>query len=184
MVGLVAGAAATAVTDRVEVLVGRLTPRSKQLKEPEIPEGSSSGSAARMVLDSLGQTPRQETLRATKTIIHYGLGVGWGPLYCLLRRRSTLSPLAAGAAAGAALSLVIDELANGVLGITPPPQEFPASAHLRGLMTHLAWGITAAAVAETSFRLLRDDRSASSRVPVRARVLHEPSAHQDGGRQR
>jgi uncharacterized membrane protein YagU involved in acid resistance len=155
-VGTVAGFFATLATDRVEALLIRMTPDSELAREPEIPEGSSSGSAARMLLERLGLKPHGRSHRATKAVVHYGLGAAWGPLYCLCRRRAEMHPIAAGALAGTSLALIVDELMNSTLGTTPPSTEFPASSHVRGLVTHLIWGVVAAAVAESLYRMTDD----------------------------
>jgi uncharacterized membrane protein YagU involved in acid resistance len=155
-VGAIAGMLATLVTDRCEGVLTRLTPDSELEKEPDISQGSSSGSAARMLLQQFGLPATGRPHALTKRLIHYGLGVAWGPLYCLGRRRGGLHPVVAGAVAGTSLSLIVDEFMNTVLGTTPPSTEFPASAHLRGLVTHVIWGMAAAAAAEAMFRLTDD----------------------------
>jgi uncharacterized membrane protein YagU involved in acid resistance len=155
-IGCIAGIVATLVTGPVRVLLGRLTPAAERAKEPPIPEGTSSGSAARMLLETLGQDPHQQAIRRTRAVLHYGLGAAWGPFYCVARRRGGMTPLLAGATAGASLSLVVDEIVNSVLGTTPPSAAFPLSAHLRGLATHLVWGAAAAVTAEMLYRGLND----------------------------
>jgi hypothetical protein len=41
-----------------------------------------------------------------------------------------------------AMSLLVDEAANALLGLTPPPGQFPLAAHLRGFAAHLVYGTT------------------------------------------
>ncbi len=80
--------------------------------------------------------------------------MGWGVSYALLRRQSRIRPLSAGIASGMSLSLLVDETASPLLGITPPNRAYPASAHLRGFIVHLVYGLTIAFTAEGLNRLL------------------------------
>src|SRR5918993_1923991 len=96
--------------------------------------------------------------------VHYAVGIAWGPVYCLLRRRGGMRPLGAGLLAGAALSLVVDEGLAPALGLTAPNRAYPAATHVRGFLAHLAWGAAAALAAEAIYRL-------TGTAPVRAGPL-------------
>jgi uncharacterized membrane protein YagU involved in acid resistance len=151
VIGAVGGAVATVVAGHAQSVLARMTPSSAKAREPDTPEGSSARAAARMLLTKIGHEPREQTLEAARGMIHYGLGAAWGPLYCVARRRGGMTPLAAGITTGTSLALIMDEFVNSVLGTTAPCREYPASAHVRGLLTHLVWGITAAATAEVLY---------------------------------
>jgi uncharacterized membrane protein YagU involved in acid resistance len=155
VIGAVAGFTATLVADRAAPLLHRLTPEREKAREPAIPEGSSSGAAARLLCEKFGYAPSAAALELTRRTLHYGLGMGWGPVYCFARQRLGLPPAIAGILAGTSLSLCVDEMLNSLLGTTPPSHHFPLSAHLRGLLTHLVWGSVAAAVAEMLYGLER-----------------------------
>ena len=86
-------------------------------------------------------------------VVHYGLGLTWGPVYGLLRRHGRVRPLPAGFTTGAAMSLVMDEMLVPALGLSPPNRAFPAATHLRGFLNHLAYGAAAALTAELVYRL-------------------------------
>lgn len=86
-------------------------------------------------------------------VFHYGLAVSWAPIYALLRRRTSLAPVEAGLAAGAAMSLLVDEGMTPALGFSAPNRAYPLSTHLRGFVAHLAFGLGVAAVTETVWRL-------------------------------
>jgi uncharacterized membrane protein YagU involved in acid resistance len=155
LIGAVAGFVATAVTDQVERMLIQMTPPAARAREPEIPGGSSAKSTASLLCRTIGFEPSERALQRIKSTIHYGLGTAWGPLYCLARRRTGMTPGAAGLTVGMALSLLVDNLLNTVLGTTPPPHRFPPSAHLRGFLTHVVWGVAAAATAEALNRIER-----------------------------
>lgn len=65
-----------------------------------------------------------------------------------------MRPLWAGAATGRSMALIIDEVANPVLGITAPPQAYPVVIRLRGLAGHLVYGLSVAALVETGLKVL------------------------------
>lgn len=161
--GVIGGIVATQVNDFVEKVFWHATPEREKAREPETPDGSSADAAARMLLECAEDEPSDAQHKALKKIIHFGLGAGWGPLYCWLRRNTRMSPTAAGIASGVALSLIVDEALNPALRITPPPHAYPASSHVRGLVTHAVWGLVCGAVAEPLRRKLR---SSSRKQPV------------------
>lgn len=43
---------------------------------------------------------------------------------------------------GTGFYLLVDEIGNPALGLTPGPGAFPWQAHARGLVAHLAFGVT------------------------------------------
>jgi hypothetical protein len=88
-------------------------------------------------------------------VFHYGLAVSWAPTYALLRRHTGLGPVAAGLASGAAMSALVDEGLTPALGFSAPNRAYPAAAHRRGLVAHLAFGLAVAAVTEAGWRVLR-----------------------------
>jgi uncharacterized membrane protein YagU involved in acid resistance len=73
-------------------------------------------------------------------------------LYGVLRKKYPVISKFAGAPFGALFFLIGDELINTAFKITPPPQKFPADAHVRGLAGHLAF----TAAAEGTSKLLID----------------------------
>jgi uncharacterized membrane protein YagU involved in acid resistance len=92
-------------------------------------------------------------LRPVAKAVHHGLGMAWGPVYCLLRPPWRHAPPRRGLVAGAALSLVVDEGLTPALGLSAPNRAYPAATHLRGFLAHLVWGAAAALAAEALYRL-------------------------------
>lgn len=154
--GVVGGIVATHVNDYVEKVFWELTPETEKAREPETEDDSSAESAARMLLECVEDSPPEDEVEIAKMGVHYGLGAAWGPLYCWLRRHGGMSPLATSVTSGTALSLLVDETLNPVLGITLPNEAYPESAHVRGVMTHVIWGLVCGATAETLRRQLCD----------------------------
>ena len=153
-VGLIAGLVATWATDLAQGPLRRATPEGSKRREAQVSPGpSSSHVAARRIADRLGRPANDRRLRPVARAVHHGLGLAWGPVYCLLRRRGGMRPLGAGLAAGAALSLVVDEGLTPALGLSAPNRAYPVATHVRGLLAHLVWGAAAALAAEAIYRL-------------------------------
>jgi len=84
-----------------------------------------------------------EGLRPTaENAIHYGLGIGPGVLYALLRRRIPVLQTGRGLLLGLLLFIINDEFLNTALGLSGLPEAYPPSTHLRGLVGHLVLGTT------------------------------------------
>lgn len=86
---------------------------------------------------------------------HYAMGTALVPGYVLLRRRVGLRPLTAGLALGLSVSVLVDELANPLLGSAAPPQDYPLASHVRGLVGHVAFGLAVPALFEGTAAVLR-----------------------------
>ena len=151
-VGLLAGLIATKATDLAQGPLRRATPEGVRRREERVSPGpSSSQVAARRIAEHLGRPLDEWRLRPVARAVHHGLGMAWGPVYCLLRRHGGMRPLAAGLAAGAALSLVVDTGLTPALGLSAPNRAYPVATHLRGFLAHLVWGAAAALAAEAIY---------------------------------
>jgi uncharacterized membrane protein YagU involved in acid resistance len=167
-VGLLAGFVATKVTDLAQGPLRRATPDSAKRREARVSPGpSSSQVAARKVAERLRRPMEDRRLRSVAKAMHHGLGMAWGLVYCALRRRGGMPPLAAGLVAGAALSLVVDEGLTPALGFSAPNRAYPVATHVRGFLAHLVWGAAAALAAEAIYRL-------TGTAPGRAGPLARP----------
>ncbi len=110
--------------------------------------------AAERTAPLLGVQLSEQALDKAALAFHYGLAVSWAPTYALLRRRTSLRPLAAGLASGAAMSLIVDEGLTPALGLSARNSAYPLSTHVRGVVAHLVFGLAVAAVTETAWTLL------------------------------
>ncbi len=74
--------------------------------------------------------------------VHYGYGIAWGAAFALAARAyGPRAPVATGAAFGAALWLLSDEVLVPLLHFSRPPTRYPPSMHLKGLAAHLVYGV-------------------------------------------
>jgi uncharacterized membrane protein YagU involved in acid resistance len=82
--------------------------------------------------------------------IHWGLGIGAGAVYAVLRRRFHALGRTAGLSFGTAFWALVDEGLVPALGLTPGPRAFPWQTHARGFAGHLTFGT----VTDGTLRLL------------------------------
>ncbi|HEV2088068.1 MAG TPA: DUF1440 domain-containing protein [Cryptosporangiaceae bacterium] len=149
----VAGYGATKVMSKATTLLYERQSEEAKKKEQQVSYGVAYTVAATKAAKLVGVELSEQAASKAGTLLHYGLGLGWAPLYLLLRKRG-VSPFGAGVAAGLSMSLIVDEVANPLLGLTPPPQAYPVATHLRGLAGHLVYGLSLAAMAEATWKLL------------------------------
>lgn len=148
-VGLLAGWAATQVTNLAQRPLRRATPESVDRQEEAVrPGASSSLVAARKLARGLDIPPSQGRDERWGEAIHLAVGLGWGPVYGLLRRYGGLRPTGAALVSGSAMSLILDEALVPALGLSAPCHRYPAFTRVRGFVAHLVYGAAVAVAAE------------------------------------
>jgi hypothetical protein len=142
--GAIAGAAATWVMDLVTT--GVAAGDSKADKKREKAAQANGKSSVENLLELIEATTGMQVDEAARPMalqaLHYALGAGPGAAYGALRGRMPLIGAGRGLLFGAALFAVNDEYVNTALGLSGPPEAYPTSSHLRGLIGHLALGVT------------------------------------------
>ena len=109
---------------------------------------------SRKLTENVLRTPvSDETRMRLGSAIHRSYGMFWGGLYGVLHDRVPFFAKAAGLPFAVAFTLIGDEFMNTVMGLTPPPQEFPKEVHIRGAVAHYAYTATADDVFRTLDRL-------------------------------
>lgn len=144
--GAVAGAAATWIMGNVTTfLYEREDEQARRREDRARGEKTAYEVAAEKAAGLTGRQLSEEERKKLGTAIHWATGIGAGALYGVLRRRlggrGLVSDLATGAAFGAAVWLLLDEVGNVALGLTPGPTAFPWQTHARGLAGHLVLGL-------------------------------------------
>jgi uncharacterized membrane protein YagU involved in acid resistance len=99
---------------------------------------------------AVGTKPSEERREQLATALHWGLGIGAGAAYALLRRRFRALSRGSGLGVGTAFWAAVDQGLVPALGLTPGPRAFPWQAHARGLAGHLTFGT----VTDRTLRLL------------------------------
>jgi hypothetical protein len=120
-------------------------------REEAVRPGPPYRVAAQKTAELLALDLSESALDKAALIFHYGLAVSWAPAYALLRRCTRLGPVAAGLASGAAMRAIVDEGITPALAFSAPNRAYPAAAHVRGALSHLAFGLAAAAVFEAAW---------------------------------
>src|SRR3954454_21921686 len=105
-IGCVSGLVATKVYGLVQEALYRPMPRDVKRQEEKVRPGPSSQVAASRMAESLGCPLDEQERELAGRTLHYGVGIGWGPVYGLLRRHGGMP---AGALTGAFLWLILDE---------------------------------------------------------------------------
>ncbi len=150
----IAGYLATKVMEPVSSKLYELESEVDRAREDAVRPGPPYRIAAERTAALLNVQLADHALDKAALAFHYGLAVSWAPTYALLRRRTSLGPLTAGLASGAAMSLIVDEGLTPALGLSAPNSAYPLATHLRGLVAHLVFGLAVAAVTETAWTLL------------------------------
>ena len=123
-------------------------------QEEEASYGIAYNVAAKKGAALLGQDLSDDQAGRIGSGIHYALALGWVPVYMVARRRWGMTPFGAGVATGLSMSVLVDEVGNPLLGLTPPPQEYPLVSHLRGVAGHLVYGLSVAGFVEAGMRIM------------------------------
>ena len=145
--GALAGAVGWLVMDQVlRLLYNHEDPRGRQREN----EARNCVPAMEVLAEDVTGLARiaisEQQRQAGGKILQWVMGIGAGTLYGALRRRLPGVTAGRGLVYGAAFSLLVDEGAVPLLGLSPGPQAFPWQTHARGFLGHLVFGATADAV--------------------------------------
>ena len=156
-VGIIGGYVGTQVMEQVSMKLYELEPEEVRRQEDEARPGDPFIVAARKTTQALGlELSEEQVQNVGMYVFHYGLGLGWGPMYTVLRRWTDLGPIQAGLLTGAVQSLLVDEGLTPLLGFSAPNRDYPLVTHLRGVAAHLAFGLGVAGTVETLYWLGRN----------------------------
>ena len=155
--GAVAGLAASWVMTRFQVaLSGRGLSGSENPQSNKPVEGrddaamKAANEASKVALDR--ELTREEKTEVGGPLAHYALGVTAGAFYGAMRETAHAP---GGAAFGAELWVVADQLGLPLVGLSPwPLKAYPASTNAQHLAAHLVYGLTTAIVYRTVRRAL------------------------------
>jgi hypothetical protein len=150
-----AGYLGTKAMEPVSMKLYELESDEDRAREDAARPGPPYQVAAEKLSKVFGVQLSEQQLSRLSLALHYGLAIQWTPLYPLLRRRTTLGPVAAGLATGTAMSVIADELMTPAFGFSAPNLDYPLVTHARGYAAHLAFGLAIAAVVETGWALLK-----------------------------
>jgi uncharacterized membrane protein YagU involved in acid resistance len=141
--GGLAGFAATWLMDLVTT--GLYEGQSPETTAHEMAARPNGKGAVENLVDRVeaasGRTFSDAQRSALTQAIHYGLGLGPGVLYAVLRRRMPFLGAGRGLVYGLVLWAVNDEYLNTALGLAGPASAYPLETHWRGLVGHVVLGM-------------------------------------------
>jgi hypothetical protein len=155
--GALAGAAAVWVIDKLDWSLYH----SGGQKGVRATEAARSGgmdpahTLAAKAADKMGVDIGDRQDNPTGHAIHYGIGMGIGALYGLLRGMAPGVSTGRGALFGMAMFILQDEVGNTVLGLAGNPLDYPIRDHARSAVAHTLFGV----VTDLGTRLLSPWRS-------------------------
>ena len=147
--GTLAGYVGTKAMEPVSSALYNLEPAAARQQEDAVRLGDPYDIAAQKTAALFGVTLSDGQQKLLSLVFHYGLGMGWGVTYPLLRQYTALGPVAAGLLSGVTMSLLVDEGLTPALGFSAPNAAYPLATHARGFVAHLAYGLSVAVAAET-----------------------------------
>jgi len=152
--GALAGAVGVWVLDRVDWALYRAEPRETRERTERVRPGGEDPAhvLAGRLERAAGREVSPDGHRKLGDIVHLGMGIAPGVLYALLRPRFAWLGLGRGSVFGLSLFLLQDEGLNAATGLSARPQNYAPSTHLRGLLAHLAYGLTLDAVLRVAER--------------------------------
>ncbi|MCX5771537.1 MAG: DUF1440 domain-containing protein [Candidatus Hydrogenedentes bacterium] len=124
---------------------------AETLAQFEYEEPAAVAVAATVSETVFGHRMTENELGFAAPATHYAVGTMLGAAYGVAAEYAPELSLARGAAMGAGLAVVKEEVVKPALGLSQNPLRQPVSAHAFELWTHLAYGLTC----ETVRRLIR-----------------------------
>lgn len=163
--GAIAGLVATWVMGRTTTWIHRLQSERTRSQENEARGGRTAFErAAGKASDLAGLELSGSRRRRAGAGLHWATGVAAGALYAALRQRWPATAAGIGLPYGSGFFVLVDEIMNPLLRLTPGPGAFPWQTHARGLGGHLAFGMATELVLEGLDRWLPDGPARSLRV--------------------
>lgn len=140
--GIASGLFASWVMERAHKRIWRFGSKRVLEREKQAMAGEPATiKVAETVAKPLGKRLSREEKKKGGELVHYGYGAAWGAAFGVLSRRLDLGPLG-GTLFGVALWLVSDELLVPLFGFSKSPREYPGTVHLKGLASHVVYGLS------------------------------------------
>jgi putative membrane protein len=119
------------------------TPQGEQERQSQADDEDATMKTAGKISESVfDRRLSREEKKKLGPVVHYAFGTSVGALYGAAAEIVPQTTFAAGLPYGAAVFVGADEIAVPALGLSKQPKEYPASAHLYGLASHLVYGLS------------------------------------------
>lgn len=145
VIGFAAGVIGVWALDRADWLMwNRSSAEDRALTTAIRPNGEPPAETLVSKLSYASDTPLDaETHRTASLVTHYAIGVMPTMLYAIFRNKLPVKGLTRGLLYGGTMFAAQDEGLNTLAGLGADPRSYPVSAHARGLVAHLIYGIVA-----------------------------------------
>jgi uncharacterized membrane protein YagU involved in acid resistance len=143
MSGAVAGAVGVWALDRIDWFMwNRESEATRAQTVVARPGGEAPAQALVSKLEhAAGRNLTSHRHELASQAVHYSIGIAPAIGYALFRDKLPGRGVMRGAAFGAALFVSQDEVLNTVTGLGGKPNEYPRTAHARGVVAHVVYGI-------------------------------------------
>ncbi|MDP9095429.1 MAG: DUF1440 domain-containing protein [Pseudomonadota bacterium] len=170
LAGAIAGGAAVWLISKMDWSLSHAGRKSSAPASGLDPAHAAAGKAATAVGVNVGN-PRDNAAGHT---VYYGIGIGAGALYGLLRGMAPSVTTGRGAVFGIANFIIGDEIGAPAMGLAKGPLDYAARDHAKSALAHIVFGV----LTDLGTRLLSPWKD-------EVVVLHGPSLHErlDGSRQ-
>lgn len=101
----------------------------------------SARAAANRAATAAGVTMTDEQQNVAGHTVHYGIGIGVGALYGLLRGMAPSVTTGRGALFGVATFILGDEIGAPAMGLAKGPLEYTARDHAKSALAHIVFGV-------------------------------------------
>jgi uncharacterized membrane protein YagU involved in acid resistance len=152
-ISVIGGYLATTLMGKFNMKLYQMQTDEAREQEDNTRPGPPPQIAAKKIFGLVGINLEGKALEGGTMLMHYGLAASWAPVYMLLRRRAGMTPVGAGLASGAAMSLIVDEGLTPLLGFSAPNKAYPLVTHVRAFVAHQVFALGLAAVIETGWAL-------------------------------
>jgi uncharacterized membrane protein YagU involved in acid resistance len=137
--GLVAGFVASWVMNQFQAA---LMKASEPRRRPRHEDDATMKAAAMIAATVADRRLTKKEKKTAGPVVHYVFGSLVGAVYGALGEVARPATSAWGLPFSAALWLGADEVAVPALGLSKPPQHYPASTHASALAAHFVYGLT------------------------------------------
>jgi hypothetical protein len=146
-VGTAAGYAGSQALSKTSAFFHKNTDPEKLQREKEIEPLPPIMVLVKKAEAILGVELDQKQEQKAAKYLDYALSIAMATLYVRTARRWPLSWFTGGVVFGTFFWAAWDEGISPALGLVGDNKKYPAEAHVRGLLSHVAFGLAAAAVA-------------------------------------
>ena len=154
LVGLAAGAAATAAMNGFWAGLARIRPPSSGSGDEP-----TTVKVARRGLRRVGvKSPSKQTREIGGQVVHWSYGTNWGMMAGLARSAGIPLDWGYGLPLGAALWALGDLWMTYAIGVAKHPREYPMHAHALALGAHLVYGSALWATSSALSKMSKDER--------------------------